>query len=344
MMRNQYSYLKLKIFLTALRKREITLRKLWNAAACSLSYFLQNERSGQFPVVLSLELGNDCNTSCLFCRDEHGVIFNINPAKPLLGGINKGKMPVDMAEDIIRQVSRDALIAVLYTNGEPLLYKDLGRVVRYSAERGLASMIATNGLLLDADNIRELLDSGIDFIKVQLSGFTQDVYSVQVRRGDVEQLKDNIRLLVKTRDAGRHETVIMADWISYQYNAHQLPLIEKFCRELGLMLNIRPGNPRGGLEDNEPALPTEQLPLEGSCDWPWKTMQVNYNGDILICCDGVVFCDCPALATYVSGKTDLKSVWNGAAFRNVRRSLKTQGRASLPLCAQCSRKGIHFKW
>jgi hypothetical protein len=146
------------------------------------------------------------------------------------------------------------------------------------------------------------------------------------------------------RNAGRHDTVIMVDWISYQYNAHQLPLIEKFCRELAILMNIRPGNPRGGLEGKEPALPAEKIPLEESCDWPWKTIQVNFNGDILICCDGVVFSGCPVLARYETGKTDLNIVWNGSAFRGVRRSLKTQGRASIPICSQCSRRGIHFKW
>jgi len=344
MTRNQYLNLKFRIILTALRKRKITLRKLWNAAGCSLSYLLQNEHSGLMPVVLSLELGNDCNTSCLFCRDEEGTIYNINPAEPLLGGIAKGRMPVDMAEDFIRQAGRDALIAVLYTNGEPLLYNHLGRIVKCCTDHGLASMIATNGLLLNELRIRELLNNGIDFIKVQLSGFTQDVYSVQVRRGDVEQLKDNIRLLIKIRNAGHHDTVILVDWISYQYNAHQLPLIAQFCQELNIMLNIRPGNPRGGLEGKEPALPAEKLPLEESCDWPWKTLQVNFNGDILICCDGVVFSGCPALATHTTGKTDLRNVWNGAAFQNVRQSLKTRGRAAIPICAQCSRRGIHFKW
>jgi MoaA/NifB/PqqE/SkfB family radical SAM enzyme len=343
-MRNQYWTLKIKILLTALRKRKITPRKVWNVLSSSLSYWLQRERSGTLPVVLSLELGNDCNTACLFCRNEKGQIFDINPSKPPFGGIPKGKMPVDMAEDVIQQVSQDALIAVLYTNGEPLLYQDLARVIRHCTQQGLASMIATNGQLLDRDNIKMMLNNGIDFIKVQLSGYTQGIYSVEVRFGDVEKLKDNIRLLVELRDSGQHDTIIMMDWISYTYNAHELPLVQEFCRELGIMLNIRPGSPRGGLEGKEASLPTGPLPLKNSCDWPWKTLQLNFNGDILICCDGVVYSDSPTLAKFVTGKTSLAEIWNGPAFREVRQTLKTKGRGSILICAQCSRHGIHFKW
>ena len=34
-----------------------------------------------------------------------------------------------MAMDIIDQVKEDVLVAVLYTNGEPLLYQDLAKVI-----------------------------------------------------------------------------------------------------------------------------------------------------------------------------------------------------------------------
>ena len=206
-------------------------------------------------------------------------------------------------------------------------------------------MIATNGLLFTEQNARAILEAGIDFIKIQLSGWTQDIYGIQVRYGDVERLKKNIRMLADMNKQGRYGTVILINYILYNYNRHQLPLIRKFCKELGLLLSIRPGNPYGGLEKREPSL-TDQftLPLKMSCDYLWKVLQINFNGDILPCCEAAVWSGSKPYETFKPGTTDLKAVWRGKAAQEMRQRMKKGGRAVLLMCAQCTRKGICFKW
>ncbi len=343
-MRNRYILLKIKLLLTAFRQKKITFRKLWNVFLCSAAYRLKTKSSGPAPFILSLELGNECNANCLFCRTEKGVIYDINPAKPSTGGIPKGKMPFDMACAILNQVKDDVLIAVLYTNGEPLLYKDLSSLIRCATEHRVLTLVATNGLLLNKKNIQEMLEGGLDAIKIQLSGFTQDTYRVQIRYGNVERLKENIRLLAAMKQAGGFHTVIMVDYILYAYNRHQLAEARAFCRDLGVLFNVRPGNPKGGLEDKEAPQSTEELPLKISCDWLWKGMQVNFNGDILQCCDGVVYSGAKTYATFKIGVTDVRTVWNGPAARGMRQVITQKGRGAIPLCAQCYRTGVAFKW
>ena len=342
--RNRYLKLKMALFLTAVFAGKITPRKLWNVFACTMSYLLQRKISGASPFVLSLELWNECNAGCLFCRNEKGVIFNINPEQPTLGVISKGKMPAPMAMDIIDQVKKDVLVAVLYTNGEPLLYKELPNVIRFASQRKVMTMISSNGLLFTPENAKAILEAGIDFIKIQLSGFTQDIYSVQIRYGHVEKLKSNIRMLAEMKKQGGHHTLILIDYILYNYNKHQAPLVQAMCQELGLLYNTRPGNPKGGLEGKEPLQSTESLPLDMSCDWLWKGIQVNFNGDILQCCDGVIWSNPKVYEVYQTGKTNLKSVWNGPAARNLRITMATKGRGAIPMCSKCERKGVCFKW
>jgi MoaA/NifB/PqqE/SkfB family radical SAM enzyme len=289
-----------------------------------------------------LELSNECNAGCLFCRDARGEIYNINPQQPGIGTISKGKMPLEMAKDIIDQVKEDVLIAVLYTNGEPLLYKDLAQVVKFATQCHVITMISTNGLLFTEENMRALLEAKIDFIKIQLGGFTQDIYGIQIRYGEVEKLKNNIRMMVRLKEELNSHTVILIDWITYNYNRHQVPLIRRFCKELGLMLSFRQGNPMGGLEGKETALPTETLPM--SCDWLWKGMQVNFNGEILQCCDGVIWSNIKPYAVYATGTSQAKDIWNGPAAQATRELMRTKGRGSMSICKQCQRVGIVFKW
>ena len=344
MKRNRYQLLKTKLFFAALRKRKITFRKLWNVFLCSCAFLLKSKKSAPSPFILSLELWNECNAGCLFCRDAKGVIYDMNPASPGKGTIGKGKMPLELCTQIIDQVKDDVLIAVLYTNGEPLLYKELPDVVKYCSDHRVMSMIATNGLLFTPENSAAILDAGIDFIKIQLSGFTQDVYGIQIRYGSVEKLKDNIRTLVQLNNERQNRAFILIDYILYNYNRHQLEPVKQFCDGLGLMLNTRPGNPKGGLEDREPPQSRAPLPLKMSCDWLWKGMQVNYNGDVLQCCDGVVYSGAEVYDTLRVGQTPVKDVWNGPSAIRMRERMTKKGRGDIDICSKCYREGVHFKW
>ncbi len=339
---NQYFFLKFQLFVMALMSGKITVRKLWNVFMCSAAYIFKWNKSAVSPFILSLELWNECNAGCLFCRDSKGRIYNINPESPMTGSISKGKMPAEMAMDIISQVKEDVLIAVLYTNGEPLLYKDLGRVIKFATQHKVMTMISTNGLLFNEQNAREILESGIDFIKIQLGGFTQDIYSIQIRYGEVEKLKQNIRLVARLRKETGSRALILIDWITYNYNRHQIPLIRQFCKKNGVLLSFRQGNPRGGLEDKETPLPTGTLDM--SCDWLWKAMQVNFNGDVLQCCEGVIWSNVKPYATYKVGESKVKDIWNGSQAVATRELMTSKGRGSMAICKQCQRQGVCFKW
>jgi radical SAM protein with 4Fe4S-binding SPASM domain len=222
------------------------------------------------------------------------------------------------------------------------LYKDLAKVIARASQSKVMTVISTNGLLFNEQNARDILEAGIDFIKIQLGGFTQDIYGIQIRYGEVEKLKENIRMVARLKKELKANTVILIDWITYNYNRHQIPLIHQFCKENGLMLSFRQGNPRGRLEHSETALPTETLNM--SCDWLWKAMQVNFNGDVLQCCEGVIWNNIKPYTTYKVGESNVSDIWNGKEAQATRQLMSTKGRSSMPICKQCQRQGVCFKW
>ncbi len=343
-MRNQYISLELKLLYLMLKRRKITLKKIVNTIHCFYAALLKLKKSGKLPLMISLELNNDCNANCLFCRNADGLIHNLNP-EGSKDGIAKGKMSLEMCTEIIDQLKEHVLVAVLYTNGEPLFYKYIIDALRFARDNKVATIIATNGLLLNETKILQLLDSGVDLIKIALSGYTQKIYGIQVRNGNVETVKNNIRLLADKNKKGKYGTVIAVDYILYNYNKHELGLIQKFCADLNIMLNLRRGNPAGGLEDQEPALLNNQgLPLKDSCDWIWKAMQINWNGDILPCCEAVVWSGAEPCDSFKISKTAMADVWNGENFMAMRQALINKGREAFPMCSACLRRGIAFKW
>src|SRR6266850_2502297 len=97
--RNLYLKLQLKLFFEVIKKGKVSLRKLVNVLLCDLTYALKWKKGAPSPYILSLELWNECNAGCLFCRDHKGKIHDINPQGTT--PIAKGKMPAETAMDII---------------------------------------------------------------------------------------------------------------------------------------------------------------------------------------------------------------------------------------------------
>jgi pyruvate-formate lyase-activating enzyme len=341
-MNNRYVLLRARIFWRILRKGKVSPKKILNALHCFVAFALRLQRTGKAPFLVNFELSNECNANCLFCRSDQGEIYDQNP----LGSgrpIPKGRMPFEMYEDLLRQVQDRLLMAVLYMNGEPLLYKDLARAVRLATDLRVATMISTNGQLLTADRSREILEAGIDFVKVAVSGFTQDVFTRQVRRGNIEKVKQNIRDFVRVNREGGYGVVLLVDFIEYAYNEHQRAAMREFCEELGVPLNLRPGNLRG-LERDEPQRPAPPLPLAVPCDWLWKVLSVHWTGELFPCCDFPLWSGSRPYETFHAGTTSLAEIWNGPRARELRRLHATTGRSTVPVCAVCHRRGTAFKY
>lgn len=339
--RNSYVLLRLRILWNIFRKRKLSCGKIFNALRCMLTHQLQSPSSGTLPVVMTFELINECNARCGVCRTPEGAIIDRNPHGAGYT-FQTGSMPFEMYTAIIDQVQRQLVIAVLYVNGEPLLYEPLFRAIRYATERRVATMISTNGFLLSEERSRQLLDSGLDFIKIAISGFSPETARIQHRAGDIERVKKEVRTLARFNRERGERLIIMMDYISYRYNDHELEEARRYCEELGIIFNIRPGI-HMGVEDIEPPPPPIPEGFDpGLCDWPWKILAVNWNGDLMACCDHLMWSGAPVYTRFIPGETQIETVWNSPNVCAFRKMLVTNGRRAIPACAECCRKGTTF--
>lgn len=339
--RNRYMVLRLRILWNILRKRKLSFRKIANALHSLAAHQLKLLTSGRMPFVITFELINECNARCGVCRTPEGKIIDRNP-KGGDNSIKTGSMPPDLFNSIIDQVQYDLIMAVLYVNGEPLLYDSLYDVIRYASSRRVATMISTNGFLLTEERSIKLLDSGLDFIKIAVSGFSGQTARIQHRTGDIERVKTEVRNLVRLNHERGQHLIIMMDFISYRYNDHELEEARRFCLELGIIFNVRPGIYMG-VEGIEPPPEMQPTDVETSlCDWPWKMLTINWNGDLMACCDHTMWSGAPKYATFTTDKTQIKNIWNGSEVAAIRSAHINKGRSALPACASCRRKGTAF--
>jgi MoaA/NifB/PqqE/SkfB family radical SAM enzyme len=119
------------------------------------------------PVCVYLEVTNRCNLLCETCPRTFETL----------------EPPADMSwalfTKIVDQLPGLAR-AVLHGVGEPMMVKDLPRMIRYLKARGVYVLFNTNGTLLAPRKRRELIDSGLDELRVSLDAANPDSF-LQVR-------------------------------------------------------------------------------------------------------------------------------------------------------------------
>jgi len=351
--KSKYFFQKLKIVFRLLIKGKITIPKLFNIFVSYYSYLFKLRTSGKTPVVIDVELSNKCNEYCVFCRDEKGRIFDINPSKDKDQFIEKGRLDYGVFHKIVEEVKKTTLLVIPYVNGEPFIYKHLDKVLNHLNVNKMGSMLSTNGLLLNDKNIDLIIREDLDQIKVHISGFTNPVHKIQHRLGDVELIKKNLINLSKKIKEKKSRLIVLVDYILYNHNKHELSEAREFTKKIGFNFNIRPGLARGleGTEKDQPEKSAINIP----CEWLWKVMTINWNADLLPCCEYVTWSKSGGYARYVKDSNEKPNTpletsnsiihtWNGKKIINMRVIHKTKGRAPIPICAGCNKTGVEYKY
>jgi MoaA/NifB/PqqE/SkfB family radical SAM enzyme len=326
----------------ALRRGKVTPRKLLSFASARARYRLRSERGAALPSVLIAELTNLCNLRCLHCRED-----GASPVDYLGGGppIAVGTMEYALYDRVLSEASPSLLAAVLYVSGEPLLHRDLARMVRRATELRVPTVLSTNGMLLDGTASKALLEAGIDLVKVVTSGHSQEVYGKMHRGGDVERLKANLAGLSRARREGSSPAVVVVDYIRFPHNEHEIGEMRRFCEGLGFLFTVRRGFTVGDEEAGKSALAgaREERIRRTPCDWLWTILTVGWHGKVLACANET-FSSRPRVLADLAAGTSVAEAWNGEPFRRLRRDQLRGGRGNHPLCRNCHYAGLDFQY
>src|ERR1700727_953012 len=134
----------------------------------------------QLPVCLYLEVTNRCNLLCTTCPRTYE---DLEPAADLSWELFT--RIVDQVPDLAR--------AVLHGVGEPMLVKDLPRMVKYLKERGVYVLFNTNGTVLNARNGRGLIEAQLDELRVSLDASNRETFKT-IRGADYfNRITRNVR-------------------------------------------------------------------------------------------------------------------------------------------------------
>jgi len=174
------------------------------------------------PVCVYLEVTNRCNLLCETCPRTFETL----------------EPPADMSWElfcrIIDQVPNLAR-AVLHGVGEPMMVRELPRMVRYLKDRGVYVLFNTNGTLMPPKKTGWLVESGLDELRVSLDAADAATYR-QVRGKDffARIVRDVGRFTEFQREHG-HARPRVSLWLTgLKETVRQLPDFVRLAASMGV--------------------------------------------------------------------------------------------------------------
>jgi MoaA/NifB/PqqE/SkfB family radical SAM enzyme len=184
------------------------------APADPTRYFESVSRNGEHaspPVCLYLEVTNRCNLLCETCPR---TFEELEP-------------PTDMSWDLFTRIvdqARGVTRAVLHGVGEPMLVRDLPRMIAYLKDRGIYVLFNTNGTLLREKRFRELIEAGLDELRVSLDAATAALYAQVRGRPFFDRIVRDVRNLREFQDRENVQHPRVSLWLTgLKETIQQLP-------------------------------------------------------------------------------------------------------------------------
>ena len=153
------------------------------------------------PVCLYLETTNRCNLLCTTCPRTFEAL------EP------PGDMRWDLFTNIVDQFPNIARV-VLHGVGEPMMVRNLPRMIRYLKDRGTYVLFNTNGTLLNARKSAELIDSGLDELRVSLDAAEPEAFRFVRGKPFFDRIVRNVRAFRAMQHERDAETPRVSLWLT----------------------------------------------------------------------------------------------------------------------------------
>lgn len=294
---------------------------------------MRRVRSGEIPpeevgrhvppffLKIQIQTVSPCNASCVMCP------------WPTTKDLPQGVMSDAVFESIVSQlVGRGVERTSLFLMNEPLLDRRLAD--RTALVKRLvpdtATVVYTNGSLLDERTALGLAEAGLDEINVSINGFDPVTYTKWMPGIDFATVIANVHRLGALRASGKLGAMRVRLAVLDLPGAREGSAA--VTAATGFEVSLRPTTNRAGSVD--PAAlgvhhEYDERPI--ACQRPFVKAYVLYNGDL-------VLCNCDWRRTTIFGNVkerSLESLWHDARLDAIRAAHARRSFAPDSLCSKC---------
>ena len=279
------------------------------------------------PYQIVIEPTTLCNLNCPLC-----------PRQKLTR--TQGNMKFKEFKKIIAKLPKTVNSMELYFMGEPLMNKDIFKMVKYAEENNISTKISTNTMLVE-NYIDEIFDSKLSNLIVTLDGATKKSHESYRIGSDFDKITKTIKRLCKTKkNRNINKPEITLQFLVMKQNENEIEKVIKLSKELNVdhltLKNISIGTEnktdieklkKKYLPDNKKYIRHKYHNKSDICYWAFCSV-ILWNGDITICCydfDG----------KYVLGnaiKEDFNKIYKSKKYSKIRKKIIKR---ELDICKKC---------
>jgi MoaA/NifB/PqqE/SkfB family radical SAM enzyme len=175
-----------------------------------------------YPVCLYLETTNRCNLLCTTCPRTYEKL------EP------EADMSWELFTHIVDQVPNIARV-VLHGVGEPMLVKELPRMIRHLKDRGAYVLFNTNGTLLTIKKGRELIETGLDELRVSLDAAGAKTFILVRGRDYFNRIVRNVRAFAEMQAKAGLDRPRVSLWLTgLKETIRELPAFVRVAHDIGV--------------------------------------------------------------------------------------------------------------
>jgi MoaA/NifB/PqqE/SkfB family radical SAM enzyme len=174
------------------------------------------------PVCLYLETTNRCNLLCETCPR---TFEELEPP---------ADMSWELFTSIVDQVPNIQRV-VLHGIGEPMMVAELPAMVRYLKARGTYVLFNTNGTLMREKKSRELIEAGLDEMRISLDAAEPKAFELVRGRDLFDKILRNVKNFVALKQQMGADKPRLSLWLTgLRETMEQLPAFIRLADEIGV--------------------------------------------------------------------------------------------------------------
>lgn len=304
-------------------KEHSTVKKVANVAKVERDLALRKTVVSGFPYIMFIDTCNSCNLRCPLCPSSDNTF-----KQP------RGVMSFDTYRTVFDKFSEYAFEVNLHNWGEPLLNRDIFKIIEYSKKNNVGTNLSSNLASVSLDQIDEVIDSGLEYLVVSIDGMDADTYSKYRVKGNFDLVINNLNRLVEQKKKHKKRSPII-EWqfLVMKHNEHQIEEAKRLADKIGVdLIRFTPvGLPFEKLSDKEmakdwmpenknywdlnPELYREkQYFFDKACHYLYRSISINPSGTVSPCC---VIYDSKYDVGDLSVE-NLRSFWNNDYYQQAR--------------------------
>ncbi len=314
-------------------------KKAMNFAKVKFSEAIRSPKVYGLPYSVFIEPSSYCNLRCPMC-------LKIQKDSPF----DNRNMTLEEYTRVMKELGPTMLTIKFWNYGEGLINKNIYEMIKIAKQYRVFTVLSTNGILMDEEASKRLLEAGLDFLIVSFDGGSKETYEKNRKYGTFEIILKNLQRFMELKKEMKREDNILVSiqFIIMNTNERDVEKIRKISQNLGadkLMLRVLNVVSEKGAhllpKENQYKKVAGKAKRQSRrqinfCPNVWEETVINSTGVVTACCMD------PALEHpfgNIFKEKNFSKIWNGRKYLDFRKKiLKDIG--TISICnAYCYKKG-----